>query len=81
MHRIGGPLPATPIVRIQVTLGISAVGRLNRQRRIIAQVALIAARYFSCGSNLMRIRQRETSIRVIKRRIRPRNRVVALRTE
>lgn len=44
-------------------------------------MALIAARNLSHRSNLVRIRQRETSIRMIERRIRPRNRVVTLRTE
>ena len=66
VHRVGGPLPAPSVVRTQVALRVSAIGRLNRQGRIIAHVALIAARNFSCRRNLVRIRQRETRVGVIE---------------
>lgn len=44
-------------------------------------MALIAAGGLSGWRNLMGIRQRKTSAGMVKRRIRPRNRVMALRTE
>ena len=44
-------------------------------------MALIAARDLPCRSNLVRIRQREPGAGVVECRIRPRNRVVALRTK
>lgn len=66
VHGVGGSLPAATIVRIQVALGIAAICRLNRQRRIIAQMALIAACDLSCGCNLVRIRQRETGAGVVE---------------
>lgn len=44
-------------------------------------MALIAARDFSRRRNLVRIRQWETGARVIESRIRPCNRVMALRAQ
>jgi len=81
VHRIVGPLPAAPVVRIQVALGVPAVGRLDRQRRIIAHMALIATGNLARRCGLVRIRQWETGAGMIKRRIRPRNGVMTLRTQ
>lgn len=81
VRRIVGPLPAASIVRVQVALRVPAIGRLDHQRRIIAQVALIAARYFSCRRNLMRIGQRETGAGMIESGVRPQDSVMALRAE
>ena len=63
----------------EVALRIAAIGRLDRQRGIVAHMALIAARHFPRGCNLMRVRQREAGRGVVERRIGPRNRVMALR--
>jgi len=57
---------------------IPAVRRLNRQRRIISHMALVAARHLPGRRNLVRVRQREPGVGMIKRGIRPHNRVVAL---
>ena len=81
VHRIVGTLPAAPVVRIQVALGVPAVGRLDRQRRIIAHMALIATGNLARRCGLVRIRQWETGAGMIKRRIRPRNGVMTLRTQ
>ena len=61
MHRIVGLLPGR-----QVASGIPAIRRLNGQRRIVAHVALIAARDLSSRRNLVRIRQRKSRRRVIE---------------
>ena len=81
VHRVSCPLPAAAVVCIQVALGIAAIGRLNRQRRVVAVVALVAARDFARRSDLVRIRQRETSVGVIESGISPSDGVMALATE
>jgi len=70
-----------PVVRRQVALRVAAICRLNRQRRVIAHMALVAARDLPGRRNLMRVRQREARVRMIKRRIRPHDCVVALRAQ
>ena len=76
VHRIVGLLPGR-----QMASGISAIIRLNRQRRVVPHMALVATRNLSGRCNLVRVRQRETGIGMIERRIRPDNCVVAGRTE
>jgi len=56
---------------------IPAIRRLNCQRRIVPYMALVTSCNLAGRRNLVRIRQRETGIGVVERRIRPRNRVVA----
>ena len=68
MNRVIGLLP-----RGQVAAGIAAVGRGNLQIVIVIDVALRA------GDRGVRIRQRETSHRMIERNGGPRSGVVALR--
>ena len=58
--------------------GIPAVGRLDREGRVIPQMALIAARDLSRRRDLVRIRQRKARVGVIKSRIGPHIRVMAL---
>ena len=65
----------------QMATGIPAVIRLNRQRRVIPHVALIAARHLSGRRDLVRVRQRKTGVGVVERRIRPHDSVVTLRAE
>jgi len=70
----GRPLPTPAIVGAQVTTGISAIGRRNRQCIVVVDVAQ-GARY-AC----MRIRQRESSGVVIEHSSRPGSDWVAGRT-
>ena len=63
---VRGSLPSATVVCIQVALRVSAIGRLDRKRRIIARMALIATRDLSCRSNLMRIGQREAGTGVVE---------------
>ena len=60
-----------------MTSRIPAIRRLDRQRRIVPQMALLASRNLAGRRNLVRKRQRETGIGVVERRIRPQTRVVA----
>lgn len=61
MRRIVRLLP-----RRQVTLRIAAIGRLDRQSGIIAQMALIATSDLPCRRNLMRIGQGEAGAGVVE---------------
>ena len=78
MHWIVCPLPAASVVRIQMALGIAAVGRLDLQIVVVVDVAVGAGIYFSRWRQLMRIRQRETGRGVIKGRVLPGDRVMAI---
>lgn len=40
MHRVRGPLPAATIVRIQVALGVCAIGGLDLQVVVVVDVAV-----------------------------------------
>lgn len=74
-------LPATAVVGIQMALRVAAVRRLDRQRRVVPDVTLIATGDFACRRNLVRIGQRESRVRMVESRIRPQNGVVALATQ
>ena len=78
---VRGSLPAATIVCIQVALRVSAIGRLDRQRRVIARMALIAPGDLACRRNLVRIRQWEPGARMIERGVCPCDGVMTLRTE
>lgn len=78
VHRVGGPLPAAAIVRVQVTLRVPAIGRLDRQIVIVVDVAVAAGGDLARRGHLMRIRQREAGRGVIKGRILPGNGVMAV---
>ena len=80
MHRIICPLPATAIVRIQMTLRVSAVGRLDLQIVVVVDVAVAAGCHLPCRRQLVRVGQRKACCSVIKIRILPGNRVVAVGT-
>ena len=80
MHRVGRSLPAATVVGIQMTLGVSAIGRLNRQIVVVIDVAVGAGVDLAGRRHLVRIRQRKTGCRVIKIRVLPGNRVVAVGT-
>jgi len=56
MHGVGGSLPAPTVVGIQMTLGVSAIGRLNGQIVIVVDVAVGAGGYFAGRRHLVRIR-------------------------
>ena len=73
VRRVIGLLPGR-----QVASGIPAVGRLDREGRVIPQMALIAARDLSRRRDLVCIRQRKARVGVIKSRIGPHIRVMAL---
>ncbi len=70
--RIVGPLPGR-----QVASGIPAVGRADLQIVIVVEVAVGAGGHFARGHHLVRVRQRETSGRVVKIRGQPGNRIMA----
>lgn len=78
VHRICGSLPAAAIVRVQVTLRVPAIGRLDRQIVIVVDVTVSAGCYFARRRQLMRIGQREAGRGVIKGRILPGNGVMAV---
>ena len=65
----------------QMALRISAIGRLDGQRGVVAVVALVAAGDLSGRCDLMRIRQRKSGVGVIEGRISPEDGVVALRAD
>ena len=73
VHRI-----VCSVVGRQVALRIAAIIRLNRQCAVVSDVALIAPGNLTGWCNLVRIRQGETRVGMVKRRVRPDNRVVAL---
>lgn len=79
MHRIGGPLPATPVVCIQVALRIAAIGRLDLQIVVVVDVTVGASIHFACWRHLVRIGQREAGGGVIKGGVLPGHRVVTIR--
>ena len=64
-----------------MALRVTAVRRLNRQRRIVPHVALVATRHLSGRCDLVRIRQRKTGVGMVERRIRPHDSVVTLRAK
>ena len=76
--RIVRSLPSAAIELGEVAPGVAAIRRLNRQSGIVSVVALVATCHQSSWRNLMRIRQREPGVRMIERRIRPQDRIVAL---
>ena len=61
MRRIVGLLPGR-----QMASRVAAVGRCNRQRVVIVDVARRAGRRFPRRCHLVRIRQRETRGRVVE---------------
>ena len=78
VHRIVGPLPAASVVRIQVALGVRAIGRLDLQVVIVVDMAVGAGVHLARRRHLMRIGQRETCGGVVKTRGQPRDRIVAV---
>ena len=80
VHRVGGALPASPVVCIQVALGVPAIGRLDLQVVVVVDVAVRAGSDFTRGRHLMRIGQREARGGMVKIRVQPRDRVVAIGT-
>lgn len=78
MRRAVCPLPAASVVRVQMTLRVSAIRRLNLQIVVVVDVAISAGRYLACRRQLVRIRQRESGCGVIKGRVLPRDRVMAI---
>ena len=72
VRRVIGGLPGG-----EVTTGISAIRRLNRQRIVAVDVALRASRHFTGRSQLVRVRQREAGGAVVKFAIGPTDHVVA----
>ncbi len=55
VHRVRGSLPAPTVVRVQVTLGVSAISRLDLQVVVIVDVAVGACGNLACWCQLMRI--------------------------
>ena len=80
MHWVVGPLPATAVVGIQVTLGISAIGRLDGQIVVTVDVAVGASRDLARRRHPVGIGQRKARGAVIKIRVLPGNGVVAVGT-
>src|SRR5437879_12706678 len=80
MHRGGGSLPAATVVGIQLTPGVSAIGRLSGQVVVVIDVAVGAGVDLAGRRHLVRIRQRKTSRRVIKIRVLPGDGIVAVGT-
>ncbi len=80
MHRGGGSLPAATVVGIQMTPGVSAIGRLSGQVVVVIDVAVGAGVDLAGRRHLVRIRQRKTSRRVIKIRVLPGDSIVAVGT-
>jgi hypothetical protein len=81
MRGVGGPLPAATVVRIQVATCVSAVRRRNRQRVVVADVAVRAAHDFTRRGQLVRIRKREAGVAMVESRVCPHDGVVAGRAE
>ena len=69
------------VVGRQMALRVTAIGRLNRQRRIVAHVALVATRHLSGRCDLVRVRQRKTGVGMVECRVRPHDGVVTLRAK
>ena len=80
VRRVVRPLPSPAVVGIQMTLGVSAIGRLNRQIVVVIDVAVGAGRYLARRCHAVRVRERKTRRGVIKIRVLPGNGVVAVRT-
>jgi hypothetical protein len=74
VRRIVGLLPGR-----QVASGIPAVRRADLQIVIIVEVAVRAGSHLACRRQLVRVRQRKTSGRVIKIGRQPGNRIVTSR--
>ena len=79
VDRVVCPLPASPVVGIQMALRVSAIGRLDLQIVVIVDVAVGASGHLARRRQLVRIGQRETCAGVIKIRGLQGNRVVASR--
>lgn len=78
MHGIGGPLPAPSVVRVQVTLRVATIARLDLQIVVVVDMAIAAGRHLTRRDQLMRICQWETSRGMVKIRRQPRNSIVAV---
>lgn len=78
MHWVVCPLPAASVVRIQMALRVTAVGRLDLQIVVVVDMAVCAGIHFARWRQLVRIRQRETGRGVIKIRILPGDCVMAV---
>jgi len=77
VNRVVGSLPAATIVRIQMALRVSAVGRADLQIVVVIDMTVAASIHFARRSQLMRIGQWKTRRVVIEIRIQPRIHVVA----